>query len=198
MARFFTADFHLGSEVVLKTSSGRPWSTVEEMNNAIIEMCNSIAGPNDTIIHVGDLFCHGNDRGTEGSILKPDDFLSKINANFVNVQGNHDASNGVRSIAYYLRTSLGRAFTDVSVSHYPSFSRKANGQYRKGDLHLCGHVHHLWRENIDIEHKVLNINVGIDVWDYKLVSEIELIDYVLKFMREKTIKSQMEKSKAAE
>lgn len=182
MARFFTADFHLGSEMVLKTSSERPWKTVDEMNEGLIEMCNSIAGPGDVIIHVGDLFCHGNDRGTEGSKLKPEDFISRINANFVNIQGNHDVNNGVRSVAYYLRTNLGKVFKDVSISHYPSFSTKANGQWRKGDLHLCGHVHHLWKENIDIVHRVLNINVGVDVWNYKLVSESELIDYVRKYM----------------
>ena len=43
---------------------------------------------------------------------------------------------------------------------------------------LCGHVHSKWKHCLDVTSNVLNINVGVDVWKYNIVSEDALVRYV--------------------
>jgi calcineurin-like phosphoesterase family protein len=40
---------------------------------------------------------------------------------------------------------------------------------------------------LDIKNKVLNINVGVDVWKYQIISEDELIKYIDKILQEKQL-----------
>lgn len=88
----------------------------------------------------------------------------------------------MKSIATSLRTSLG-PHKNVSISHYPSYDAKAKGQFLPGDIHICGHVHSAWKHCLDMKHKVLNINVGVDAWNYKLVPEDKLIAYIDSVMK---------------
>ena len=74
-----------------------------------------------------------------------------------------------------MRIKLGTRFPNVSVSHYPSYSEKSTGNFKNGDIHICGHVHGAWKHCVDLDHSVLNINVGVDAWNYKIVSDDELI-----------------------
>lgn len=50
---YFTADTHFGSERTLKLSK-RPFKSVKEMDNTIIENFNKILTPDDVLIHLGD------------------------------------------------------------------------------------------------------------------------------------------------
>ena len=183
MRRFFTADWHLNSTLFISKGL-RKFKSAERMNQVIIRNANRVSNKWDTIIHVGDFCCQGNDQGCPSIDVPTADLLAKINANFVNIRGNHDINNGTKSICNYYRTTLGQ-FTNVSVGHYPSNNPKAQGTFKPGDLHLCGHVHGAWKYMIDHKNQVLNINVGIDVWNYQIVSEEELLNYVTKIMREK-------------
>lgn len=181
--KFYTADWHLGSQHVLEAFN-RPFSSIERMNKSIISTCNNMApSKSDIVIHVGDFACFKKDRGKIGLSENPNKILQNISSTFFNIEGNHDTNNKVRSIGNYLRTTLG-PFVDVSVSHYPSTDERAKGTFLPGDIHLCGHVHNRWKYFIDKENQVLNINVGIDVWGYRPVSEDKLIDFIKKLMKE--------------
>ena len=81
-----------------------------------------------------------------------------------------------------MRTSLGKRYPNVSVSHYPSYDRRARGQYIDGDIHICGHVHGRWKYCLDLDHSVLNVNVGCMAWRFQIVSEDELIQYITKVL----------------
>ena len=148
------------------------------MNSFLINSANLRAKDDDYIIHVGDFCCFGADHGLSAlNKVNPSLFASRINATFVNIMGNHDYKNKVKSIGNCLFTSLGE-FKNVSISHHPSYSPLAIGQFRHGDIHICGHVHGEWKYNIDFKNSVLNINVGVDAWNYQIVSEEELISYI--------------------
>lgn len=101
---------------------------------------------------------------------------------FINLKGNHDVNNKVKSIGNVLRTKIGKHL-EVSISHYPSYDRHAEGTFKEGDIHICGHVHGKWKHCLDMTNKVLNINVGVDVWNYTIVTEDELIEYIDKVMK---------------
>lgn len=50
---FFTSDTHFWHENIIKFCN-RPFSSVEEMNDTIIENWNKVVGENDIVFHLGD------------------------------------------------------------------------------------------------------------------------------------------------
>ena len=152
------------------------------MNEELIANCNSVASSEDIVIHLGDFLIYGNDGGFPGLKINPSKILEKIDATFINLEGNHDPSNKTKSVGWFMKTHLGTVFDDVSMSHYPSYHPKMKDLIPPGWIHLCGHVHDKWKCFIDKDRQVLNINVGVDAWDYKPVSETELISYVKNLM----------------
>ena len=148
------------------------------MNTRLIDNCNSLATFEDIVVHVGDFLIYGNDKGEQGLKINPQFFIDKIHATFLNIEGNHDPSNKTKSIGWFIQTHLGNTFSDVSVAHWPSYHDKVKDLVKPGWIHLCGHVHDKWKHFLDKERQVLNINVGVDVWNYKPVSEAELVSYI--------------------
>lgn len=122
---------------------------------------------------------YGTDKNTFNGKLKEDYFISQLNPKFINIKGNHDKNNKVTSVADTLITTIGH-YT-VSASHKPSdeLNLKLNIP-----IHLCGHVHNKWKHYYDRKNKVLNINVGIDVWNYYIVSDGQLFNYIHKLKKE--------------
>ena len=182
--RFYTADFHLGMEGILEYEN-RPFKDIRQMDRALIDDCNEQAQVGDVIYHIGDLASWKQDRGKEGLDVKPMDIVSQqIDATFLNIKGNHDISNKVMSVCESMRSKLGKRYPNVSLSHYPSYDPRASLHFQKGDIHLCGHVHRRWRHCLDLTNNVLNVNVGVDVWNYKIVSEDMLIEYLNKLFKQ--------------
>lgn len=181
--RFYTADFHLGMEGILEYEN-RPFSSIAQMDRALIDECNMQAQHGDIIYHVGDLASWKQDRGGRGLSVKPMDIVdNQVDAMFVNIKGNHDINNKVVSVCESMRTKLGKRYPYVSVSHYPSYDIRSAQHFQKGDIHICGHVHRRWRHCLDLTNNVLNINVGVDAWNFKLVSEDLLVEYLNKLFK---------------
>jgi calcineurin-like phosphoesterase family protein len=180
--RIWTADWHLGSSILLDAkvmgSSVRPFKDVDAMKSAFLKSVADKSTKADTIVHVGDFASYGIDRGYYGLKEKPSDIVAKIPATFVNIRGNHDINNGVFCLGNSLNLGLGKRYPFVSASHYPSYDKRAFGTFTEGTIHLCGHVHKKWKHCLDLTHSVLNINVGVDVWNYQVVTEDELIKYI--------------------
>lgn len=137
----------------------------------------------DIIIHIGDLACFRVDRSYNGLSVNPQEFIQQINASFINIRGNHDLNNRVKSVCNSMQISLGKRFPYVTLGHYPSYDVHAKDTFKEGWIHLCGHVHSAWKHCLDTTNSVLNINVGVDAWNYKIVSEDELIQYIDEVMK---------------
>ena len=54
---FFTSDTHFCHKKILEFCD-RPWNSIEEHDEALIDNWNSIITPDDTVFHLGD-FCFG-------------------------------------------------------------------------------------------------------------------------------------------
>ena len=177
MARFWTSDLHFQHVNIIKYCD-RPFKSVNRMDEVLINNINMRACENDTLVHLGDFMCYGGERGISGEKKKELFYIVQMKPTFVNIKGNHDTNNRVNSVADLIITHLG-PYT-VSASHYPSPLNPNN----RLPIHLCGHVHNLWKHYYDKKNKILNINVGIDVWNYQIVSDQELINYIQKVKRE--------------
>lgn len=168
--RYWTADFHISMPEIISYEN-RPYNNVEEMNNSLLNLCNAL-NKNDTIIHLGDLFCYNQ------TSKKPFDFLNNIKPIFINIRGNHDLNNKVKSMCESMHCFLNKRYPYISASHYPTYDSKISRDCLTAPIHLCGHIHSKWKHCLDLDHNILNINVGIDVWNYSLVSEENLILYL--------------------
>lgn len=180
--RLWTADWHLGSSILLDKNimkdAARPFKDTDAMKRAFLDSVKSKAKAGDTIIHLGDFASYGIDRGYKSLLEKPSEIIAKMPVPFINLRGNHDINNGVFCIGNSLNLSLGKRCPFVSAAHYPSYDRRATGTFVDGTIHLCGHVHKKWKHCLDLTHSVLNINVGVDVWNYEIVDEEQLIRYL--------------------
>jgi len=190
--RFFTSDFHLSDQFLIDRGI-RSFKSAERMDEIILKNCNQRCKPDDMIIHCGDFYCYKGDRGSSGGTENPIDIMRRFNASIVNIRGNHDQNNKVKSFCDSMRTTLGKKYLAVSVGHYPSTHPMSRGTFHHGDIRIHGHIHCKPGDDgivvkppkyfIDFENKVLNINVNCELWNYNPVSEDELIMFVDKIMR---------------
>lgn len=135
---FFTSDTHFGHKNIIKLCN-RPFSSVEEMNEKLIENWNSVVSENDTVFHLGD-FAFG------GSSMW-NDVLSRLNGKIYLILGNHDRKNMRQgcidkfvSVLPQMQIEIGNR--SVYLNHYPFLCY--GGTYRNDEdavWQLFGHVH---------------------------------------------------------
>lgn len=183
MAIFFTSDFHLGDETLIARKL-RPFKSGKRMTDVLISNANTRAkDPSDTIIHLGDFVSYGKDHDIECARISGNDYKKRFVSDVVLIEGNHDANNNVKTIGKCMFLDIG-IYKNVSASHFPSWYKQNDGLIfrKKGSIHLCGHIHDHWKYMIS-DDGVLNINVGVDVWNYQIVSIQDLIKLIQKIKK---------------
>lgn len=133
---WFTSDTHFCHESIIRFCN-RPFASVEEMNQAIVDKWNSIVGPDDTVFHLGD-FCFGGSASWEW-------ILQRLNGHIHLIVGNHDVKNLRQGYMKYFESVSFQAQIEVEgqsiyLNHYPFLTY--GGIYRKDPVwQLFGHVH---------------------------------------------------------
>ena len=159
-----------------------PFKSIEKHDAALIRSCKERAKPEDIIYHLGDLFCYKQDLhsglNSKGLDVKPHTMMKDIKATFINIRGNHDLNNKVKSVCDSMHMFLSKRYPSVSLSHYPTYDPRIDKSCLTAPIHFCGHIHRSWKHCLDLDHKILNINVGCMIWGYKIVSDDELIAYL--------------------
>lgn len=135
---FYIADLHFGHKNII-SYDGRPFFTVAEMDQALIENWNSVVKKCDTVYVLGDVSWYNKD--------DQKNIVNQLNGSKILIYGNHDYSSYhndgfARSYDYLEINDNGRK---VILSHYPIVSY--NGMYR-GWYHLYGHVHNTTDDNM--------------------------------------------------
>lgn len=200
VARFFTADLHLGHRNIARYEPERARAagvaplegpaddeTQSRLDSLLIDRWNEVVRPDDEVWLLGDACMGRLDRTIE--------HLRRLLGRIVLVPGNHDrvwAGDHRREQWWdcYLdagideivdgTTSLGLADgTVVDADHFPyEGDSRAEDRYvdwrplDRGRVLLHGHVHSSWRTNGRM------INVGVDVWDFAPISEQQIIELV--------------------
>jgi len=137
MKTFFTADLHLGHEGVLAMSA-RPFASIEEHDDHLIENINAVVCERDRLFILGDFCWHG-----------AESYAKRINCkNLHLIWGNHDRPNygkwfkTAEDVAEIKlpQSSFGQEAAEIKVflSHYPHAYWPAS---HYGSLHLYGHLH---------------------------------------------------------
>ncbi len=177
---WFTADWHLNHERIIELCQ-RPFSSVDEMNETIIRNHNELVAPGDDVFVLGDVAL--------GSIDQMARLVQRMNGRKFLVPGNHDrcwrGNKRIRGIdtqryidaGFQILSGVVRwSTTDWLLCHFPSKGDSQNEdrflEYRpslaEGEWLIHGHVHEkwqVWRRQV---------NVGVDVWEFKPVSEAEI------------------------
>lgn len=167
---YYTADPHLGHENVIKFSN-RPFSNVEEMDNAIIANWRSVVQPNDDIYVLGDLIFKSAD---------PEAYLKQLTGKIHLIRGNHDTFLKNKALERYF-TSIDELLTiadngrRVVLCHYPM--AEWNGFYRNA-VHLFGHIHNNRNLACEIMEKIPNCyNVGVDCIGFTPMTLDQIINF---------------------
>jgi len=155
MDLFVISDTHFGHKNILKLCN-RPFESVEQMDESMIEKWNSVVSVNDKVIHCGDFgFC---------SQERFDVLMRCLNGRKILILGNHDN----RSWRFYLDNNRFDvickylSFKGILFTHRP----KDYFDMCEEKLNIHGHIHN----NV--------INTGYDNTDQKRINvSVEVINY---------------------
>lgn len=150
MAVYFTSDTHFGHTNIIEYAK-RPFSSVDEMNEGLVERWNSVVSKDDTVYHLGDV-----------SFMSPNNtlpFLERLNGKIHLIVGNHDSKKMLNlsrwsSVHDLLEISLDGY--KIVLCHYPMAAWNGSG---KGSLMLFGHMHNSMLGNTQ------SLDVGVDCWN---------------------------------
>ena len=153
MNKFFTSDLHFGHKNILKFAKPRPFSTIEEHDQAIIDNWNSVVKQEDDVYIIGDISLNLSAEEIENR-------LKALNGNKYLILGNHDRpkiyakflnSGLLKEMKDYasikLEDKVGRVYECI-LFHYPIlepnhvFNKPIAGKIGP-TCHFYGHIHNM-------------------------------------------------------
>jgi calcineurin-like phosphoesterase family protein len=168
MTTWFTADTHFGHANVIRYCE-RPFITIQEMDEALIENWNHVIRSDDTIYHLGDFTLSGQEEAIY--------YFSRLNGMISLIPGGHDKrlirKGEYRSKSGYPVNILPPVYTIklsipdheqlklVVLSHY---AMRVWDRSNYGSWHLYGHSHGT------LPSLKNSLDVGVDCWDYKPIT----------------------------
>lgn len=181
--KFFTADLHLAHQRILdKDFSGRPFKTLIEHDDYIIDRINAYVDARDELFVLGD-FCWS------PAYRKPGHFRNRINCRTIHlIRGNHDKPCIETQFSTVDDVRMVKIGTDPNepeggtiqafLSHYPHSFWPAS---HYGALHCYGHLHDAREQTLDtLFPGRRSLDVGVDtakrlLGDYRPFSDQWLV-----------------------
>lgn len=138
---YFVSDTHFNHENIIKFCQ-RPFQTLEEMDNTLIENWNKVVPQDGIVFHLGDF--------AWGGFPKWREIREKLNGDIILIKGNHDRKNGPQSQENYdalFQYATQQLFIQIEgrriyLNHLPFLCY--DGVYREKSgltYQLHGHVH---------------------------------------------------------
>lgn len=145
--KFYISDWHYGHSNVLAFDN-RPFKTIEEMNQALVDRWNAVVGAGDIVYVLGDMFwCN---------MQTAIPVLDSLHGQKILIKGNHDRCKDARFQKKFAKVTEYLEVDDcdrkVVLCHYPipCFKNHFYGWY-----HLYGHVHNSFEWNMTEHDKYL-------------------------------------------
>ena len=162
---FYTADLHFHYKPFLP---GRPFASVEEMDEAMIRLWNETVTDEDTVYVVGDV-------GYNGGYV-PGDALGRLQGRKHLIRGNHDTGfeNAPKLFDYFETVTdfneIDDGETHILLCHYPIL-------YRKRGYMIHGHLHQARGPEYGMLRQMPRmLNAGVDVNFYRPVTLAQLVE----------------------
>ena len=156
---WFTSDTHFGHKAIIRFCK-RPFSSVEDMDETLIQRWNQRVKPGDVVWHLGDFAFH---KSKEQLIT----LFNRLNGDKCLITGNHDNTDTRRLLWANTKalTTLNIDSAPVVLCHY---GMRVWDRSHHGSLHLYGHSHNkLPGDN-------QSLDVGVDCWDFRPVNIDEI------------------------
>lgn len=155
---FYISDTHFDHEKII-TLTNRPFKTVDEMNEVMVERWNLTVQPGDTVHFLGDF-----------AWKRTNYWLGQLKGVIhFSCLGNHDEP----------CSSLDTPYLEVEdgpfklvLCHYPIVSW--NGMF-KGAFHFYGHVHNQPLDYMPLDWRARAFDVGVEALDYTPRTAEEII-----------------------
>jgi len=150
MSNYYIADLHLGHKNAMEKFDHRPFKTLEEQDDTIIENVNRVVMPQDNLYFIGDVSWYNPQKTAE--------LIKRINCkNRFLLIGNHDRwiKDGACRKLFQGVYDLKRIDDEgriVVLCHYPL---AVWDQSHRGSYHIYGHVHN----NLDDDMKTLTHSI---------------------------------------
>ena len=165
---WFTSDTHFGHKNILKYTD-RPFSSVEEMDEILIENWNNRIEKDDEVYHLGDVaLC---------SPKKLREILARLNGKIYLIRGNHDKSaEACRDRFEWIKDYYELEISDpeghkekqlIVLFHYAMRVWQAS---HYGTYHLYGHSH----GELPDDPNALSFDVGVDCHNYAPINYDEI------------------------
>ena len=142
---FVTSDTHFNHKNILTFNDKigkpvRPFSSVEDMNETMIDNWNSVVKKGDKVYHLGDVFF-----GPKEDFQK---LWPRLNGSKRLVVGNHDDIKWLSAGGFFQKITMWRIFKDWKLifSHVPLREDQFRGDFNgttpsEGMLNVHGHTH---------------------------------------------------------
>ena len=164
---FYTADLHFDYEPIL-AGADRPFSSIQEMNEQLIQNWNSVVSDNDTVYLIGDLCGHGQPI--------PEQHLTRLHGKKHLIRGNHDTGLDDQQILLHHFESV-TDFLEIDdrgihivLCHYPIV------YIQKGYM-IHGHIHGTRKDVYNILKPLSRVmNASVDIHQFHPVTLEELIE----------------------
>lgn len=191
MTIFFSSDHHFYHNNIIGFCN-RPYSSVEEMNEKLIYNWNKVVSPDDVVYYIGDFSL---------AIRPVETITMRLNGEKFLIPGNHDwchsyHKKGKKDLQKWIekyeecgwivlpeQTHIDYITEDqvthkFNLCHHPiELDPTYDDKYAKwrpnipeDEILLSGHVHQKWKQKKNC------INVGVDVWDFKPVSILQILE----------------------
>lgn len=171
----FISDTHFGHKNIIQYSN-RPFSSVDEMNEAMIENWNKVVKKGDDVYHLGDV--------SFVPLTETKAILKRLNGNIHIIWGNHDktlqaniseliSSQAVRSVQHYKELKINGSH--LVLFH---FGQRVWNKSHHGSIHLYGHSHG------SLPPFGKSVDVGVDckeiTSEYRPIHSDEVMEYMSK------------------
>ena len=161
MQTFFTSDTHFDDEYAISYFQ-RPFQSIDEMNEVMVEKWNRVVAPHDTVYHLGDF--------TLSDIQHFSKWVTQLQGNIKILPGSHDhpwlkdfvPSEKVQVIAPLVSIEFPEIMTGNSpqaivLCHY---ALRVWDRSNQGSWHLFGHSHG------KLQGLGLSFDVGVDCTEF--------------------------------
>lgn len=154
---WFTADWHLGHENIIKFCN-RPFNNIGENDRTIIANVNAVVAPDDRLFHLGDVA-----NKTRSENIRS--YINQLNCrNLFLIPGNHDKRT-LQALKQFFTELPAQYMYErddyrIVLSHYCMTVWEHS---HHGAGHLYGHSH----GKLPVVPGAMKFDIGVDSWNYK-------------------------------